>query len=102
MMRIAAIAATECGIEICAPVHDAFLISAPFDCLQDHVDRAAGTLAVGAEGRPVTGARENDGWAFMRKGAQATNDIVSPAELRRDYPDLVKADGRDTLRVLER
>ena len=29
MMRIAAIAATEAGIEVCAPVHDAFLIMAP-------------------------------------------------------------------------
>jgi DNA polymerase I len=31
MMRIAAIAATEAGIEVCCPVHDAFLISAPID-----------------------------------------------------------------------
>ena len=29
MMRIAAIAATEAGIQVCAPVHDAFLIAAP-------------------------------------------------------------------------
>src|ERR1700681_106886 len=28
MMRIAAIAGTEAGIEVCAPVHDAFLIAA--------------------------------------------------------------------------
>jgi hypothetical protein len=28
MMRIAAIAATEAGIEVCAPIHDAFLIAA--------------------------------------------------------------------------
>jgi len=37
MMRIAAIAATEAGIEVCAPVHDAFLISAPCDRLNDEV-----------------------------------------------------------------
>ena len=37
MMRIAAIAATEAGIEVCAPVHDAFLIAAPLDCLDEHV-----------------------------------------------------------------
>jgi hypothetical protein len=30
MMRIAAMAATEAGIEVCAPVHDAFLIAAPW------------------------------------------------------------------------
>ena len=33
MMRIAAIAATEAGIEVCAPVHDAFLIAAPLERL---------------------------------------------------------------------
>jgi hypothetical protein len=37
MMRIAAIAATEVGIEVCAPVHDAFLIAAPLDLLDDAV-----------------------------------------------------------------
>jgi DNA polymerase-1 len=31
MMRIAAIAATDAGIEVCAPVHDVFLICAPID-----------------------------------------------------------------------
>jgi hypothetical protein len=29
MMRLAAILATELGIHVCAPVHDAFLIEAP-------------------------------------------------------------------------
>jgi hypothetical protein len=33
MMRIAACLATERGIEVCAPVHDAFLICAPLDRL---------------------------------------------------------------------
>jgi DNA polymerase family A len=33
MMRIAAIAATEAGIKVCAPVHDAFWIMAPLDQL---------------------------------------------------------------------
>jgi DNA polymerase-1 len=33
MMRLAAIAATEVGIEVCAPVHDAFLIAAPLERL---------------------------------------------------------------------
>jgi DNA polymerase I len=31
MMRLAACLATERGIEVCAPVHDAFLICAPVD-----------------------------------------------------------------------
>jgi DNA polymerase I-like protein with 3'-5' exonuclease and polymerase domains len=37
MMRIAAIAATEAGLEVCCPVHDAFLISAPIDRIDDDV-----------------------------------------------------------------
>ena len=37
MMRIAAIAATEAGIEVCAPVHDAFLIAAPLEQLDEDV-----------------------------------------------------------------
>ena len=37
MMRVAAIAATEAGIEVCAPVHDAFLIAAPLGRLDEDV-----------------------------------------------------------------
>jgi hypothetical protein len=39
MMRLAAIAATEAGIQVCAPVHDAFLIAAPLEVLDEHVSR---------------------------------------------------------------
>jgi DNA polymerase-1 len=35
MMRLASIAATEAGIEVCAPVHDAFLIAAPLSEIDD-------------------------------------------------------------------
>jgi hypothetical protein len=38
MMRLAAIAAVEAGIEVCAPVHDAFLIAAPLDRLNHGVE----------------------------------------------------------------
>jgi DNA polymerase I-like protein with 3'-5' exonuclease and polymerase domains len=37
MMRVAAIAATEAGIEVCAPVHDAFLICAPLEQLDGQI-----------------------------------------------------------------
>jgi DNA polymerase I len=37
MMRIASCLSTERGIEVCAPVHDAFLICAPLDRLDDDV-----------------------------------------------------------------
>lgn len=53
MMRVAAIAATEEGIEVCAPIHDAFLICAPLDRLDGDVARmqeimtSAGQLVAG-------------------------------------------------------
>jgi DNA polymerase I len=56
MMRIAAIAATEAGIEVCAPVHDAFLIAAPLDRLDDDV--AAMREIMSNAGRTVTGGLE--------------------------------------------
>jgi hypothetical protein len=38
MMRLAAIAAIEAGIEVCAPVHDAFLLAAPVDQLDQNIE----------------------------------------------------------------
>jgi hypothetical protein len=37
MLRLACCLATERGIEVCAPVHDAILICAPLDRLDDDV-----------------------------------------------------------------
>ena len=34
MMRLAACMATEAGLTVCAPVHDAFLLEAPLDQLE--------------------------------------------------------------------
>jgi hypothetical protein len=45
MMRIAACLATERGIEVCAPVHDAFLICAPLDALDDAVAAMRAAMA---------------------------------------------------------
>lgn len=53
MMRIASIAATEAGIEVCCPVHDAFLISAPTTRIEDDV--AAMRAIMSKAGRAVTG-----------------------------------------------
>jgi DNA polymerase-1 len=39
MMQIVAIAATEAGIQVCAPVHDAFWIMAPLDELDTAIAR---------------------------------------------------------------
>jgi hypothetical protein len=37
MLRLAACLATERGIEVCAPSHDAFLICAPLERIDDDV-----------------------------------------------------------------
>jgi DNA polymerase-1 len=53
MLRIAAIAATEAGIQVCAPVHDAFLIAAPLERLEDDVGAMRDIMS--KAGRAVTG-----------------------------------------------
>ena len=45
MLRIACCLATERGIEVCAPVHDAILICAPLDCLEFDVARMREAMA---------------------------------------------------------
>ncbi len=52
-MRIAAIGGTEAGIEVCAPVHDAFLIAAPLSRLDEDV--VAMQEIMSKAGRYVTG-----------------------------------------------
>jgi hypothetical protein len=56
MMRIAAIAATEAGLEVCCPVHDAFLIAAPLERLEADVARMQALMR--RAGRAVTGGFE--------------------------------------------
>jgi DNA polymerase family A len=57
MMQIAAIAATEAGIHVCAPIHDAFWIMAPLDELDTAIEHMrqimiqAGTAVTG--GLPI-------------------------------------------------
>jgi DNA polymerase I len=45
MMRLAACLATERGVEVCAPIHDAFLICAPFDRLDDDIAKMRAAMA---------------------------------------------------------
>jgi DNA polymerase I len=45
LMRLAACLATERGIEVCAPVHDAFLIMAPLERLADDTARMQACMA---------------------------------------------------------
>ena len=45
MLRLACCLATECGIEVCAPVHDAVLICAPLDRLERDIARMRALMA---------------------------------------------------------
>ena len=56
MMRLAACLATERGVEVCAPVHDAFLICAPLDRLD--ADVATMRAAMAEASRIVLGGFE--------------------------------------------
>jgi DNA polymerase family A len=53
MLRLACIAATEAGIEVCAPVHDAILIAAPLERLEADVVTVRSQMAMA--GAAVTG-----------------------------------------------
>jgi hypothetical protein len=44
MLRLACCLATEAGIEVCAPVHDAVLICAPLDRLDQHIAAAQAAM----------------------------------------------------------
>jgi DNA polymerase I len=45
MLRIACCLATERGIEVCAPIHDAIVICAPLGCLDVDVQRMRDAMA---------------------------------------------------------
>lgn len=45
IMRIAACLATEAGVPVCAPVHNAFLICSPVDRFEDDIARMQGAMA---------------------------------------------------------
>ena len=63
MLRLACCLATECGIEVCAPVHDAVLICAPLDSLERDIARMRAIMA------------------------EASRVILGGFELRTDCPD---------------
>jgi hypothetical protein len=45
MLRLACCLATERGIEVCAPVHDAVLICSPLDRLEDDIANMRAAMA---------------------------------------------------------
>lgn len=50
MLRLSCCLATERGIEVCAPVHDALLVEAPLDRLEQVVTRTQQAMAEASEG----------------------------------------------------
>ena len=44
MLRLAACMATEAGLRVCAPVHDALLLEAPLDRLDEDIERLKGIM----------------------------------------------------------
>jgi DNA polymerase I len=49
MMRLAACLATERGVEVCCPVHDAFLIEAPADAIEAETERMQAAMREASE-----------------------------------------------------
>ena len=69
MLRLACCVATECGIEVCAPVHDAVLICAPLERLGSDIARMRAVMA------------------------EASQVILDGFELHTDCPDELTAHG---------
>jgi hypothetical protein len=76
MMRLAAIAAHEAGIRICAPVHDAFWITAPLAELDDAI--ATMTAIMAKAGRVVAGIDIPIEIAAVVRWPQCLGDVRKP------------------------
>jgi hypothetical protein len=88
MMRVAAIGAVRAGIEVCAPVHDAFLIAAPAERLQEDV--ATMREIMSEAGRVVCGVRVRTDAKLIRypnrymeeRGIDMWNRVMRLANMR--------------------
>jgi hypothetical protein len=76
MMRLAAIAAHEAGIRICAPVHDAFWITAPLAELDDAI--ATMTAIMAKAGRVLAGIDIPIEIAAVVRWPQCLGDVRAP------------------------
>ena len=84
MLRLACCIGTERGIEVCAPVHDAVLICAPLDCLDQHtfgmrdaMAEASRIVLSGFElGTDVSMVRHADRYSDKR-GVKMWNEVTS-------------------------
>ena len=68
-LRLACCLATECGIRVCAPVHDALLIEAPVAEIEEHV----ATTGLHAGGEP------NCAWRRARVGQRGKSGALARA-----------------------
>lgn len=90
MMRLAAIVATENGIEVCGPIHDAFLICAPLGRLDEDIVRMSSIMRRAGEaiaGFPVNVEVAATRWPhnFVEaKGLNMFNKVVEVCDYR-DY-----------------
>jgi DNA polymerase I len=76
MMRLAAIAAFEAGIRICAPVHDSFWIAAPVPELDDAIATMKGIME--RAGREITGINIPVEIAAVVRWPQCLGDVRKP------------------------
>jgi hypothetical protein len=87
MMRLAAMAATESGIDVCGPIHDAFLICAPLDRLDADISQMAAIMQRAGEavaGIPIDVEAERTVWPFRYsepKGLPMFNKIIAAAHI---------------------
>ena len=93
MMRVAAIGAMRAGIEVCAPVHDAFLITAPPERLEHDVEvmrdimTRAGTLICGIPIRTEAKLIRSPDRYMEERGIEMWNCVMRLANMPEAYFD---------------
>ena len=93
MMRVAAIGAMRAGIEVCAPVHDAFLITAPPERLDHDVEvmrgimTQAGTLICGIPIRTEAKLIRSPDRYMEERGIEMWNRVMRLANIPEAYFD---------------
>jgi DNA polymerase I len=93
MMRVAAIGAMRAGIEVCAPVHDAFLIAAPPDRLEHDVEvmrdimTQAGALICGVPVRTEAKLIRSPDRYMEERGIEMWNRVMRLANIPEAYFD---------------
>ena len=93
MLRLACCLATECGVKVCAPVHDAVLICAPLDYLERDIASMQAAMAEASRvvlkgfelGTDASSVRYPDRYSDKR-GVKMWNEVVSLIAQRAGTP----------------